>query len=137
MLFDLGAAAVTSTFAGFIGSVLGLPASQITVDDAVVTPGATVSTDTSAYVPLQACYRLTATHILRDLSCKSRRALLLLALCCPCRVVLVQLETSRNFWRGRHICWSINGSAHVLLHFAFAVSTSSSTMQTSQEVLIR
>ena len=59
VLFDLGAAAVTSTFAAFIGGVLGLPPTHVTVNDAVVTPGATVSTDTSAYVPLQACRRLT------------------------------------------------------------------------------
>ena len=54
MLFDLGAAAVTATFAAFMGGVLGLPPSQIAVNDVVVTPEATVSTDTSAYVPLQA-----------------------------------------------------------------------------------
>ncbi len=64
VLFDLGAAAVTSTFAAFIGGVLGLPPSQITVSEAVVTPGAAVSTDTSAYVPLQACNHLTAPHCL-------------------------------------------------------------------------
>ena len=55
VLFDLGAATVTATFAAFIGGLLGLPPSQIAVTDAVVTPGAsTVSTSTSAYIPLQA-----------------------------------------------------------------------------------
>jgi len=54
VLFDLGAATVTASFGAFMGGLLGLQPNQIAVKDAVVTPGATVSTSTSAYVPLQA-----------------------------------------------------------------------------------
>jgi len=53
ILFDLGAATVTATFAAFMGGLLGLQPSQIAVTDAVVTPGTAVSTSTSAYIPLQ------------------------------------------------------------------------------------
>lgn len=61
MLFDLGAATVTATFAAFMGSVLGLQPSQIAVTGAVVTPGAVISAATSKYIPLQARARSPPT----------------------------------------------------------------------------
>lgn len=53
VLFDLGAATVSDTFAQYMGGLLGLQAAQIIVNDLVVTPGAAVTTSTSAFVPLQ------------------------------------------------------------------------------------
>lgn len=53
VLFDLGAATVTDTFAQYMGGLLGLSAAQITVNDLVVAPGAAISTSASAFVPLR------------------------------------------------------------------------------------
>ena len=53
VLFDLGTATVTDTFAQYMAGLLGLKTDQITVNDLVVAPGSAVSTSASAFIPLQ------------------------------------------------------------------------------------
>lgn len=53
VLFDLGPPAFRTTFSSFIAGLLGLAASQISVEDAVVVPGAAISLDNAKNIPMR------------------------------------------------------------------------------------